>query len=131
VEEAALLNAGERQWRAASTLAWPLALGGAPLLLAASVPLCAFRQFTGQPCPLCGGTHACAALAQGDFLVAWQASPALLPVLALAFAHTLQLAYEAWRGRAVAEGYRIGTRSWTVAGGAMLALWMARLTGLV
>lgn len=128
-----MLAKAERQWRAAVTLGWPLALGGAPVLLTAtaSSPLCAFRQLTGQPCPLCGGTHACAALIEGHWLAAWQASPALMPVLALAFAHTLQLAHEAWFARTVSVRWRIGRRAWAAAGLAMLVLWVLRLVGAV
>ena len=62
--EAVLLSLSERRQQAALTLGWPAALLGAPLMLSlGELPLCAFRQLTGQPCPLCGGTHACAALA--------------------------------------------------------------------
>jgi hypothetical protein len=88
-------------------LGWPLALGVAPLLLATGVPLCGFRHLTGQPCPLCGGTHACAALAQGDLMVAWQANPGLIPLFVIAAAHAAQLAWEAWLGRRVTR-WRIG-----------------------
>ena len=126
------LGAAERQWRAAATLTWPLALGAAPVILAVtSVPLCAFRQLIGQPCPLCGGTHACAALAEGNLLAAWQAAPALMPVLALALVHTVQLAYEALYARRVAPAWRIGACAWGAAGAAMLVLWGMRLAGLV
>ena len=115
-----------------TTLAWPFALGAAPLLIGLNnVQLCAFRQLSGQPCPMCGGTHACAALVEGDFLGAWQASPGVLPVLMLAAAHTAQLAYEAWRGRQVSHPWRIGKRLWTGAGTLMLLLWVMRLLGLV
>ena len=84
-----------------------------------------------QPCPLCGGTHACAALAEGNLLAAWQAAPALMPVLALALVHTVQLAYEALYARRVAPAWRIGARAWGAAGAAMLVLWGMRLAGLV
>jgi hypothetical protein len=126
------LSMAERQWRAAATLTWPLALGGAPLVLAVtSVPLCVFRQVTGQPCPLCGGTHACAAVVEGNLLAAWQAAPALMPLLALALVHTVQLAHEALQARRVRAPWRIGERAWRVAGVAMLVLWGMRLAGLV
>ena len=127
----ALLRPGERQWRAALTLGWPLALGAAPLLLLlAKVPLCAFRQVTGQPCPLCGGTHACAALAQGDFAAAWQANPGLMPLLALAAVVTVQLAWEAWRGQRVAR-WRISHGAWQAAGMFLMGAWGLRLLGLL
>ncbi len=124
------LDRGERQWRAVITLAWPAALISAPLLLKyGGFPLCMFRQTTGQPCPLCGGTRACAALVEGNFLAAWQLSPSLMPVLALALAHSIQLGYEALSGHRVTARWRIGTRLWAAAGAAMLILWAARLSG--
>ena len=129
---AAQLPSSERQWRAATTLGWPLALGAAPLLVSLNnVQLCAFRQLTGAPCPLCGGTHACAALVEGNLSAAWQASPAVMVLLAVALAHTVQLAYEAWCGRMVAPPWRMGARLWAGTGMAMLVLWAMRLTGLV
>lgn len=126
------LPRAERQWRAVTTFTWPAMLGGAPLVLAVNkLPLCIFREATGQPCPLCGGTRACAALVEGDFLAAWQFSPSVMPLLAVAFAHTAQLAYEAWRGRQVGVRWRIGTGLWTGAGVSMLVLWGLRLLGWV
>ena len=123
----------ERQWRAVTLFAWPAMLGGAPLLLSrlSDVPLCAFRGVTGQPCPLCGGTRACAALVEGNFLAAWQLNPGLMPLLALAFAHTAQLAYEALTARRVSGRWRIGTRLWAGAGIIMLTLWPMRLLGWI
>jgi hypothetical protein len=125
------LPRAERQWRAVTTLAWPAVLGGAPLLLSrlSDVPVCAFRGVTGQPCPLCGGTRACAALVDGNFLAAWQLNPGLLMLLALAFAHTAQLAYEALTARRVSERWRIGARLWAGAGIVLLTLWVMRLLG--
>jgi hypothetical protein len=90
-----------------------------------------FRQVTGQPCPLCGGTHACAAVVEGNLLAAWQAAPALMPLLALALVHTVQLAHEALQARRVKAPWRIGERAWRAAGVAMLVLWGMRLAGLV
>jgi len=120
----------ERQWRAAICLGWPLALGAAPLLVAHGGPaLCLFRQLSGQPCPLCGGTHACAALISGDVAAAWQANPGLLPLLAVTAVHTVLLAREALAGR------RLGTPrwlswAWTGSGAALLGAWGLRLSGL-
>ena len=109
-------------------LGWPLALGAAPLLLATGVPLCAFHYLTGQPCPLCGGTHACAALAQGDLLAAWQANPGLMPLIVIAAAHAAQLAWEAWRGRRVTR-WRIGPAAWQAGGLFLMGAWGLRLLG--
>lgn len=124
------LGAAERQWRATILLGWPLALGAAPLLVSQGAPvLCLFRQLSGQPCPLCGGTHACAALISGDLGAAWQANPGLLPVLAVAAVHTVFLATEALTGR------RLGTPrwlswAWAGSGAALLGAWGLRLFGL-
>ena len=94
-----LLSPPERQWRSALTLGWPLALLGAPLVLSlGDLPLCGFQHVTGLPCPLCGGTRACAALVDGNFLAAWQLNPGLMVLLALAAAHSVQLGFEAWTG---------------------------------
>jgi hypothetical protein len=109
-------------------LGWPLALGAAPLLLADGLPLCGFRHLTGQPCPLCGGTHACAALAQGDLLAAWQANPGLMPLVVIAAAHAVQLAWEAWRGRRVTR-WRIGPTAWQAGGLFLMGAWGLRLLG--
>ncbi len=121
------LSYAERQWRAVLTLGWPLLLGGAPLLVAlGDVPLCAFRQLSGRPCPLCGGTHACAALVEGNFAAAWQANPGLVALLLIAAAHTLQLAYEAWRAKRL-KRWRIGPGVWQAAAGFLLLVWLLRL----
>jgi hypothetical protein len=125
-----LLSPGERQWRAVLTLGWPLALGAAPVLLRANLPLCAFRHVTGLPCPLCGGTHAGAALAQGDLMAAWQAHPGLMPLAALAAVATLQWAWEAWRGRRV-TCLRIGPGAWQAGGLWWMGAWGLRLLGWV
>lgn len=125
-----LLSGPERQWRSAISLGWPLALLGAPLVLSlGDLPLCGFRHVTGLPCPLCGGTRACAALADGNFLAAWQLNPGLMVVLALAAAHSLQLGFEAWTGRRVLR-WRIGADAWRAGLVVLLAGWVFRLLGL-
>ncbi len=125
------LDAAERQWRASLTLLWPAALAGAPYLLSLGhIPLCAFRQLSGQPCPLCGGTHACAALAQGDIAQAWAANPGLMPLLAIAAVHAAQLAYEAWRGERNLR-WRIGVGAWKAGTVFLLGAWVLRLFGQV
>jgi len=90
--------------------------------------LCAFRQLSGLPCPLCGGTHACAALAEGNFLAAWQANPGLMPLLAIAAVHTVQLAFEAWRGQRLVR-WRVGAGAWSVGTALLLGGWILRLLG--
>lgn len=126
-----LLSPPERQWRSALTLGWPLALLGAPLVLAlGDLPLCGFRQVTGLPCPLCGGTRACAALADGNVLMAWQLNPGLMVLLALAAAHSVQLGFEAWTGRRVSR-WRVGAAAWRVGLVVLLAGWVLRLMGFL
>ena len=125
-----LLSPPERQWRSALTLGWPLALLGAPLVPSlGDVHLCGFQHVTGLPCPLCGGTRACAALADGNFIAAWQLNPGLMVLLALAAAHSLQLGVEAWTGRRVRR-WRIGAGAWWAGLVVLLVGWVLRLTGL-
>ena len=118
--EGASLSRPERQWRAAIPLGWPMAIGATTALMALDgLPVCAFRHLSGQPCPLCGATHACAALLDGNLAAAWQANPGLLPLVALAAIHTVTLSLEALAGR------RIGSsRPWRTA-------WTAGLSFLV
>ena len=125
-----LLSPPERQWRSALALGWPIALLGAPLVLSlGDLPLCGFRHVTGLPCPLCGGTRACAALANGNFLEAWQFNPGLMALLALAAAHSVQLGFEAWTGRRV-QLWRVGADAWRAGLVVLLAGWVLRLMGL-
>ena len=116
----------ERQWRAGVSLFVPLAVGMAPALAALDLPLCAFKHLTGVPCPLCGGTRACAALAQGDVAAALQLNPGLLPVLALAALHSGLLLAEALSGRTLGPP-RALTLAWKLAGGFLLATWLWRV----
>ena len=106
-------------------------MGAAPVLASlGSLPLCAFRQISGHACPLCGGTHACAALLSGDLSAAWQANPGVLPLLLVAAVHSILLAREALAGR------RLGTPrwlSWAWAGSGVILLgaWNLRLLGQI
>ena len=110
-------------------MAWPLALAAAPLMLKlGDVPLCAFRQLSGRPCPLCGGTHACAALVEGNFSAAWQANPGLLPLIMVAAAHSIKLACEAWAGRDLG-GDAAFKQAWLAAGVVLCGAWVLRLSG--
>lgn len=119
-----------RALRLAWGLGWPLAMAATPWWLAHSAlgVGCGFRALTGLPCPLCGGTHACAALVQGDLAAAWAANPGALVLL-------LWLALLA--GQALAEGVsgrrRLQRWPWwhpTVVagvGGVLVLSWLARL----
>ncbi len=125
-----LLSGPQRQWRSALMLGWPLALLGAPLVLSlGDLPLCGFKHLTGVPCPLCGGTRACAALADGNLLAAWQINPGLTVLLGIAAAHTLQLGWEAWSGRRLRH-WRIGPGVWRAGFGVLMVGWVLRLSGL-
>jgi len=119
----------DRQWRAGVSLLMPMAVGLAPAIAAMDVPLCAFKHLTGVPCPLCGGTRVCAALAQGDVATALQLHPGLLPVLALAALHTGLLVAEALSGRDLGPP-RTLTLAWKLAGGFLLASWLWRVWGI-
>ncbi|CAN5401768.1 hypothetical protein BH11PSE11_BH11PSE11_14720 [soil metagenome] len=127
--ESSVLSNPERRWRAVLTLGWPLAMGVVPILMSmGEVPLCVFRRLSGLPCPLCGATHACAALIDGDLLTAWQANPGVIVLVAIALTQTVQLAYEAWSARRLLR-WRIGPEIWS-GGLVVLALvWLMRLAG--
>lgn len=105
-----------------------MAVGLAPAVAALDVPLCAFKHLTGVPCPLCGGTRVCAALAQGDVATALQLNPGLLPVLALAALHSGLLLAEALSGRELGPP-RALSLAWKLAGGFLLASWLWQVSG--
>ena len=128
------LDGNARRLRLAFGLGWPLAMAATPWWLGqGGLGLgCGFRALTGMPCPLCGGTHACAALVQGDWATAWAANPGALVLL-------LWLALLA--GQAVVEGAQGRRRVarwpwwhpavWTAVGGGLVVSWLSRLAGLV
>ena len=122
------LGAAQRVQRLGVGLAWPLAMACAPLLLQGRLNLgCGFLALTGLPCPLCGGTHACAALVQGDVVAAWAANPGVVGLLVVLALLALQWGVEGaagwrrtnpwpWAGRAAARWVLGGLLlSWGVA----------------
>lgn len=128
--EGTSLARADRPWRLAIGLMLPVGVALAPRFLAlGDIPLCAFKHFTGQPCPLCGGIRACAALAQGDVAAAWLLNPGLTPVLALAALHSSLLLAQAVGGRRLLAPGTL-TRAWQWAGAALLFFWLLRLYAL-
>lgn len=99
------LDSTQRLQRLGAGLIGPAAAAATPLLLAADSRInlgCGFLALTGLPCPLCGGTHACAALVQGDWAAAWAANPGALGLLLVLALLALQWALEGvagWRRR--------------------------------
>lgn len=103
-------------------LAWPLAMAAAPLWLQGPLQLrCGFLALTGLPCPLCGGTHAAAALVQGEWVAAWMANPGVVGLLLVLALLALQ-----WSVEGVAGWRRVRPWPW---GGAAAVRWV--LGGLV
>ncbi len=127
------LDRSARLLRLAFGLGWPLAMAATPSWLGrGGLGLgCGFRALTGMPCPRCGGTHACAALVQGDWAAAWAANPGALVLL-------LWLVLLA--GKAVVEGAqgrrRVARWPWwhpavlAAVGGVLVLSWLSRLAGL-
>jgi hypothetical protein len=69
--------------RAATVLALACVAWAVPhLLTLPSIPLCAFRLWTGLPCPGCGMTRAVFRMAHGDVATAFRFHP-VAPVLAV------------------------------------------------
>lgn len=48
-----------------------------------NMPLCGFREMTGVPCPLCGGTRTLKSIAEFDLTAAIQFNPLVLVTFAL------------------------------------------------
>lgn len=66
-------------------------------------PICGFKNLTGLPCPLCGGTRAAQCILSGDFPHALYLNPLALPVVAVLVAVALVFFIELLRGRALAD----------------------------
>lgn len=124
----AALDQRERGWRFVLALAWPIGLALAIIIVANEIPLCGFATLTGHPCPFCGGTRACAALAVLDISKAWLHSPGIVIAVVFAATHTGFLLMEAVVGR------RLGWHcpwlvGWKTIGCIIAVAWCARLTG--
>lgn len=71
--------------------------------LSAMGPICGFKNATGLPCPLCGGTRAAQSLLEGDFSRAIYLNPLALGAVAILGATAVIFLIEALRGRALAD----------------------------
>ena len=128
------LDGSARRLRLAFGLGWPLAMAATPWWLGQDgLGLgCGFRALTGMPCPLCGGTHACAALVQGDWAAAWAASPGALVLLLWLLLLAGQAVVEGAQGRR-----RVARWPWwhpavlAAVGGVLVLSWVLRLAGPV
>ncbi len=128
------LDRSARRLRLALGLGWPLAMAATPWWLGQDGlgVGCGFRALTGPPCPLCGGTHACAALVQGDWAAAWAASPGALVLLLWLVLLAGQAVVEGAQGRR-----RVARWPWwhpavlAAVGGVLVLSWVLRLAGLV
>jgi Protein of unknown function (DUF2752) len=67
------------------------------------LPACVFKNATGLPCPLCGGTRATQALLRGDLSRALYLNVAALPAAIAFVAAAWILALEAWHGRRLGD----------------------------
>lgn len=87
--------------------------------------MCPFKNMTGLPCPLCGGTRAAHALLHGELGRAIYLNPLALPAIAFCVMAGLVLAYEAVRGVPLANWpavfHRLG--SLMPLGLAILMIW--------
>ena len=128
------LDGSARRLRLAFGLGWPLAMAATPSWLGQGwLGLgCGFRALTGMPCPLCGDTHACAALVQGDWAAAWAANPGALVLLLWLLLLAGQAVVEGAQGRR-----RVARWPWwhpaalAAVGGGLVLSWVLRLAGLV
>ena len=127
------LDGSARRLRLAFGLGWPLAMAATPWWLGQDGlgMGCGFRALTGMPCPLCGGTHACAALVQGDWAAAWAANPGALVLLLWLVLLAGQAVVEGAQGRR-----RVARWPWwhpaalAAVGGGLVLSWVLRLAGL-
>lgn len=127
------LRTSQRLQRLGVGLLLPSAMAATPWWLANQLSVgCAFRALTGLPCPLCGGTHACAAFVQGDWAAAWTANPGALGLLVV-----MALVAAQWGAEGLVGSRRV--RPWPWAGpvaigmviAGLLVSWVVRLADLI
>lgn len=91
----------------------------------ARASICVFREATGIPCGMCGGTRAVRALAAGDWDRALYLNPAVIPVLAVAGLLAGVLLVEAVSGRRILRPLRnrlLPARRWILVAGFLVLL---------
>lgn len=122
------LNRRDRIWRFALTAGWPIGLAFASIVIANEIPLCGFATLSGLPCPFCGGSRACLALATLDVPKAWHHSPGIVFAVAFAASHTAFLLIEAVVGLGLGW-QRPWIVGWQAIGCVIAVAWIARLVG--
>jgi hypothetical protein len=92
------------------------------------IDLCAFKAFTGVPCPACGLTRAVCHALRGDWAMSISYHPAGVLVAAGLVAWMLWSVAEAVRGRSLATNVRDRVSISLVSAGAVLSVvsWIAR-----
>jgi hypothetical protein len=92
---------------------------------------CVVRAVTGGPCPGCGVTTSLLALAAFDAGAALRANPAGLAVAGMLVGQPVVALAALRRGAAVGAGWRwLQAMDWVVVG-ALLAVWVGRLAGVL
>jgi len=93
------------------------------------LPLCGFLALTGVPCPLCGGTRACASLVAGDIGSALRSNAGACVMLALAVVQSTTLAFEALVGRRF-PGEQLWRVAWMASLAITFAIWCFRVAAM-
>jgi hypothetical protein len=117
-----------RRW---GSLLWLLGVGGA-VAATALLPIhgeCGFRFLVGAPCPGCGMTRACLALARGDVAGSLVLHPLALPLVAAALAALALAIREGATGRPVFREFaeRRGTALALAFVAALVLVWAVRV----
>jgi hypothetical protein len=120
------LDHRERIWRSALTAGWPIGIAFTSIIVTNEISLCGFAAMTGLPCPFCGGTRACTALAALDVPKAWHRAPGVLIAVAFAAIHTVFLLTEAVVGRRLGWD-RLWLLGWKAIGCIIVVAWLTRL----
>jgi hypothetical protein len=117
-----------RPW---ASLLWLLGAGGA-VAATALLPIhgeCGFRFLVGAPCPGCGMTRACLALARGDVAASLALHPLALPFAGAALGALVLAIREGATGRPFLRDLaeRRGTALAIAAVGALALVWILRV----